>query len=66
MDLIKIYHKDFHLILTIDEILIINNALNEVCHALTLPDFSVRMGADRPEVLDLLTQINSLIKNMKF
>ncbi len=37
-----------------DELEILNNALNEVLHALDIPEFATRIGADKPEVLKLL------------
>ncbi len=40
--------------LSVDEMLIISNALNEVCNALDLNEFATRMGAERQDVLRLL------------
>jgi hypothetical protein len=39
------------------ELIILNNALNEVSNALDLAEFSTRMGAERDEALALLHQI---------
>lgn len=43
--------------LTADELLIINNALNEVCNVLEMSEFSTMIGASREEALALLGQI---------
>lgn len=43
------------------ELLILNNALNEVCNALDLFEFQTRMGAELEEVQELLDQIKQVI-----
>jgi hypothetical protein len=47
--------------LTIDELVILNNALNEVCNALDITEFSTRMGAELEEARNLLRQIGETI-----
>jgi hypothetical protein len=47
--------------LTIEELRIINNALNEVCHGIELPEFATRMGAGLPEVQALLARIHEML-----
>ncbi len=42
------------------ELLILNNALNEVCNALDRVEFSTRMGAELQDVRDLLRQIGEV------
>lgn len=44
-----------------DELMILNNALNEVCHGLDLIEFSTRMGAELEDVQELLSQIGKVI-----
>lgn len=44
-----------------DELLILNNALNEVCNALDLAEFSTRMGSELADVDKLLRQIGEAI-----
>ena len=39
-----------------DELLILNNALNEVCNALDRAEFFTRMGAELENVKDLLLE----------
>jgi hypothetical protein len=51
-------------VLSSDEIGILNNALNEVCNGLEIPEFATRMGADIDEVSHLLHEIHSLGRAM--
>ncbi len=50
--------------LTHNELILLNNALNEVCHGLDLPDFSTRLGAERDELEALRLQIDGALKGM--
>lgn len=43
-----------------EELVIIVNALNEVCNGLPMADFSTRIGADRPAAERLLAEVKSL------
>jgi hypothetical protein len=48
--------------LTEQELIIINNALNEVCHGIHLEgEFSTRMGCSKEEACRLLDRIHALI-----
>jgi hypothetical protein len=47
-----------------DELEILNNALNEVCHGLDIEEFSIRMGAEKPEVLRLLHRISEIMQQL--
>jgi hypothetical protein len=47
--------------LTVEELRIINNALNEVCHGIDVPEFATRMGASLPEVKALLDRIHAML-----
>jgi hypothetical protein len=47
--------------LTIEELRIINNALNEVCHGIEVPEFATRIGATLPEVKVLLDRIHAMV-----
>jgi hypothetical protein len=46
--------------LTQEEILIINNALNEILNGLDMPDLETRIGTTREQVEKLLEKINKL------
>jgi len=48
--------------LTLDELYALNNALNEVCNALDIQEFSTRMGVERDEAATLLDQIHALLE----
>ncbi len=50
--------------LTFDEIMIFNNALNEVCNGLNLSDFSTRMGGEINEVKNLLQEVHKIYSEM--
>jgi hypothetical protein len=45
--------------LTGEELVIITNALNEVCNGLEMPEFSTRIGAGRAEALQLLQEMSA-------
>jgi hypothetical protein len=47
------------------ELHVINNALNEVCNALHLDEFSTRMGVERENAARLLEQVHALITRME-
>ncbi len=48
-----------------DELIMLNNALNEVTHGLDSEEFQTRMGFARGETKDLLQQLSSVIESMK-
>ncbi len=45
-----------------EELEIVNNALNEVCHGLDIEEFSTRMGATKAEVLKLLHRVSEALE----
>lgn len=47
-----------------EELLILNNALNEVCHGLDMEEFGTRMGAELSAVESLLAQIGAVCDQM--
>jgi hypothetical protein len=47
--------------LSVHELVIVNNALNEVCNGIEFSEFSTRMGAEHREVLEFLSHINALL-----
>lgn len=47
-----------------NELILLNNALNEVCHGLDLPDFATRLGAGWDELEALRRQINAALEKM--
>jgi len=55
-----------HIVLELDrnELILLNNALNEVCHGLDLPDFATRLGAGWDELEALRRQVNAALEKM--
>ena len=51
--------------LTLAELLIVNNALNEVCHGIDLPDFDTRMGTSLENAKALLKQVGAAIAQVE-
>jgi len=56
----EINERGASVFLTVDELLIISNALNEVCNGLEIPEFATRLGAGQDEALRLLKSIGGL------
>ncbi|WP_119302206.1 hypothetical protein [Dongia deserti] len=44
-----------------DELLIINNALNEICHGLPISDFEARIGRPLNEAQSILMQVGKVL-----
>ncbi len=44
-----------------DELLLINNALNEICHALPLDHFETRVGVPHAEAQSVLRLVNATL-----
>lgn len=51
--------------LTIEDVTLINNALNEVCNGIDLPEFSTRLGATIEDARALLRQVTDLCTHMQ-
>lgn len=49
--------------LTIDELHMIHNALNEICHGVDVPDFELRIGHSPEDVIELLNKIHEIYEN---
>ncbi|MDB9489240.1 hypothetical protein PN478_01660 [Dolichospermum circinale CS-534/05] len=65
MELIDKALKRVDVRISLDELLILNNALNEVCHGLDKFEFDTRMGVSQEEVAKLLQKIGSLIDEVE-
>jgi len=52
---------------SLDELVILNNALNEICYGIDMDDaeFSVRIGAEHKDGVCLLNEISSLISALE-
>lgn len=64
MNIINFSGGSADLNITHDELLILNNALNEVCNGITLSEFQTRIGSKRNDVLVLLETVGSLLNKM--
>jgi hypothetical protein len=42
------------------DLLILHNALNEVCHGIDLPELHTRIGADEQEIRALLDEVSAV------
>lgn len=51
--------------LTVEELLVLNSALNEVCNGIELFEFETRVGVDQAYVLSLLKEVGQLLDNME-
>jgi hypothetical protein len=51
--------------LTRNELILLNNALNEVCNGVHIeePEFSTRLGSGRDEALSLLAALAGILRN---
>ena len=47
-----------------DDLVLLNNALNEVCNGVHIeePEFHTRLGATKEEARELLSRINSVLR----
>ena len=50
--------------LTKSDLLILNNALNEVCNGIDIPEFQTRIGVTQSEAAALLTSIHAELDAM--
>ena len=59
MQVRQIQQRSAEVVLSVEELLLIANALNEVCNGLDLPEFATRVGADRDTALQLLQAVQA-------
>jgi hypothetical protein len=50
---------------SMQELLILNNALNEVCNGIDVPEFETRMGISLQEVDQLLGSIRLMLEKLE-
>ena len=65
MQIQAVSHNGALVQLSEDDLLLINNALNEVCHALDIQEFATRMGAERAAAERLMTSIGALVDQVE-
>ncbi|MGB9754059.1 MAG: hypothetical protein C0183_02665 [Roseiflexus castenholzii] len=61
MQTLTVHRDGLDVRLSLDELIAINNALNEVTNALDIEEFETRMGVSHEFALDLLRQIHAAI-----
>lgn len=61
MELIKVNNQTATVSLSHEELIILNAALNEVCHGIAVFEFETRIGASKEEVAILQKTILSLV-----
>ncbi len=67
MKLIEQTGDSAQVVLTLDEVTILNQALNEVANGIHIPDweFQTRLGYNRAAVRTLLDAVNHLLEQME-
>lgn len=65
MRTVKIERSHAVIELSSDELEVLGNALNEVCHGLDVSEFSIRIGAEKPEVLKLMHRVQETLQSME-
>ena len=64
MDVLTIDPETVVIRLTNNELRVLNNSLNEVCHAIDVPEFHARIGAHLSDVKALLNSVNQCLTMM--
>jgi hypothetical protein len=61
MQTIQVRRDSAVVLLTATELMILNNALNEVCNGIEVPEFATRVGVDISEARYLLDEVCKLL-----
>lgn len=64
MDVVQITSDTAQITLSRAELIVLNNALNEICNGIDVFEFRARIGVTREEATLLLTRISSLTEQM--
>lgn len=64
MELVTVTKQQAELKITVDELLIVNSALNEICNGISVAEFDSRIGATREDVILLLEKIGQILDSM--
>ncbi len=65
MDLLKIESKSANFKISLDDLITIHQALNEVCNGLYIFEFQIRLGVSREEAIMLMEEINHIINKIE-
>ena len=63
MNLLGIKGEAFDVQFSLDELLMLSNALNEVCNGIDVPEFHARIGASPDEAQRLLERLGEIIES---
>ncbi len=64
MELMRVEQGEAHVRVALQELLIINNALNEVCNGIDVPEFETRMGVTLAQVQSLLSNVQLVLDEL--
>jgi len=66
MHLAKLTNQGAQVTISLDELLLINNALNEVCNGIHISEheFSTRLGVSRREAAAFLARVHAVIEEV--
>ena len=64
MELKKVDEEGAWVVLSPDDLLMVCNALNEVCNGLDVPEFATRMGGTQEQALHLLKSANAIYEKV--
>jgi hypothetical protein len=64
MELMRVEQGEAHVRVAPQELLILNNALNEVCNGIDVPEFETRMGVALAQVRSLLSSVQLVIDEL--
>ena len=62
MNLLGIKGEEFDVQFSLDELLMVSNALNEVCNGIDIPEFHARIGATPDEAQRFLERLGEIIE----
>lgn len=65
MKIINTNAKEATISISNAELLILNNALNEICNGIDIFEFETRIGTNRENATDILKKIGSLLDQME-
>ena len=61
MHVSKLHDHEITVTMSLDELIIINNALNEICNGINIEEFESRIGASLDEVRSMLGIVGAAI-----
>jgi hypothetical protein len=65
VEVLEIKRDQVRLSLAAGELLLLNNALNEVLHGIAISEFDTRLGSDRENAQKLLSALTALLDKIE-